>query len=394
MSDPQLDPLEEEALRRVRSNLLQAIRRHERAPARRRRTAMYAVGVGGAFAASVGAYVVLDHDPDESSVDTFYDSSTSTTRAPRPVAPPTSVVQATTSTVAPAERPTDFVGVTVDGRLVVVDAATGAEARELARRNDPRRPSGEGGPNVISGVAVDRIRRVVYYETCCEPAIGSVWSVPLDGGESTPVHYFSWPSLSADGTSMVGLAADRIVLTDLRGGASLNAPSRVALDSSVAIFHAALSADGGRIAYERTATDVDDTMTSEVVVVQASSLIAPDSDDNAQRAAMSDARVLRDPEGIGFMHPVVRRDGMVLVVQQCCYGTAPADVADGPRKARVVDPGTGELVGSFEYPGAVVDQQYDASGTWLIVTLADGRVIWLGGDGRGDLASGFTAAAW
>ena len=62
--------------------------------------------------------------------------------------------------------------------------------------------------------------------------------------------------------------------------------------------------------------------------------------------------------------------------------------------ARVLDPTTGALVTTFSYGGRVVDQAYDATHTWLLVTMDDGTVRWFGGGQQGDLGTGYTAAAW
>lgn len=40
------------------------------------------------------------------------------------------------------------------------------------------------------------------------------------------------------------------------------------------------------------------------------------------------------------------------------------------------------------------DQDYDASGTWLLVTLNDGQVMWYGGGTSAAVATGYVAASW
>jgi outer membrane protein assembly factor BamB len=383
MSDPPIHPLEEEALRRVRANLLGAIRRHERAPHRpSRRLAVAGVGAAGALAAGAGAYVALDRPPHDAQVDTVRgDPPPSTLIVTSTV--PTRPATTTTTTPAPGPRPTDFVAVTNDGRLVVVDAATGTEIRQLAHRADPRQStSAEGAPNVISGVTVDRGHGVVYYETCCEPAVGSVYSVPLAGGESTHVTYLSWPALSGDGSTLVGLAAGRV-----RAFGTATSEWRSGYDLSPNVFHTTVSPDGSVVAYERGNP-------GELVVVDVADLVADLADgggDEAQRDALANARTWRDPDGIGWMHPAFDREGRVVVAQQCCYGP---EAGVGPRRAHVVDPATGEVVDSFDYPAPVVDQEYDASGTWLLVTLADGQIQWFGDGESGTLGAAYLAADW
>jgi hypothetical protein len=393
MSEPPLHPIEEEALRRVRANLMAAVHQHERAgrrqPRQPRRLALVGVGLAGALAAGVTAYVVADPGDHDAQVDTVGDDSQptvvirTTTTVDRP-APTTT----TTSEAPPPPAPTDFVAVTLDGRLVVVDAEMGTELRELARLADPTKSTDdqEIAPNTITGVTVDRTNGVVYYESCCEPAAGDVRSVPLEGGEPTPITNMSWPSLSGDGTKLVGFSTQMLWLYDVASRKLLAEAEETQLFG----VHTSISGDGSTIAYERGFSD-DAGPHSEVVVVDTASLAPSPADQDARREVVANQRVLRDPEGIGWMHPVINRDGNVVVAQQCCFGP---QLLRGTGFARVVDPATGEVVGSFSYGGRVVDQQYDASGSWLIVTLEDGRVVWFGGGGSGELATGYLAAAW
>jgi outer membrane protein assembly factor BamB len=344
-----------------------------------------ALGATGALAAGVGVYVITD-EPRDASLHTVQGETPPTTAPPaEPREVPVAIIPPTTTTLAVGARPSDFVGVTADGRLVVVDVATGTEVRELTRRADPRQSSEpEGGPSVIAGVTVDRERGIVYFETCCEPAVGSVYSVPLTGGAITPVSNFSWPALSADGDTLVGLGGDLVVARE-----NLTSRVRIARDEQVAVFHTAISPDGSRLAYERAYAGPNGN-SSELVVVAADDIPA-DATDEEQRTALDDAVAWRDPDQVGWMFPAINREGNVVVAQQCCYGLEPRE---GPRSARVIDPDTGQVVGSFQYPAPVVDQEYDATGTWLVVTLADGRVVWFGGGESGELASGYLAADW
>ncbi len=72
--------------------------------------------------------------------------------------------------------------VTVDGRLVVLDAATGAELRQLADLGDPRGGGAEGpGPNHVTTVSVTPDGSTAYFDSCCEPAAGLIFAVPTDG---------------------------------------------------------------------------------------------------------------------------------------------------------------------------------------------------------------------
>jgi hypothetical protein len=376
MTGAPLHPLEEEALRRVRVNLAGAIRRYERVPRRRwRRFTALGVGVAGAVVASLVAFALVDGSPRDAQVDTVRGEPAPTTIV---VTAPTRT-PSTTSTTAPppGPLPTDAVAVTVDGRLIVADVATGTELRELARRGDPRAAVGEGAPSVISGVTVDRANGLVYYETCCEPAVGSVFVVPLDGGESTRVADFSWPALSADGRILAGLGGDSLQLIALPDSGWVGGRDRSL------VFHTSISADGTRIAYERGQ--------GELVVVDTEDLATASASQDEQLAVLDHARSWQDPEGVGWMFPVFNREGDLVVAQQCCYASPQEP---GPRAARVVAADTGEVLGSFQYPAPVADQEYDVSGTWLLVTLTDGRLVWFGGGTTGTVTGAYLAADW
>ena len=130
----------------------------------------------------------------------------------------------TDSPVEPTgERPTFAVAVTANGRLVVIDVATGNEIREVAAFDDPTDPADaeqEGGPYVITGVALHPNGRDVYYDTCCEPASGHVERVSIDGSTAPePITGAYGIDISADGRWLVGVAGGAgILLYDLEGG--------------------------------------------------------------------------------------------------------------------------------------------------------------------------------
>ena len=75
-------------------------------------------------------------------------ATTPSTTVPTPVTTaPTTTVPTTTSIVdSPVGDVPQFVGVTQDGRLVVVDVRTGDEVLELARMEDPTLPRRRVGP--------------------------------------------------------------------------------------------------------------------------------------------------------------------------------------------------------------------------------------------------------
>jgi hypothetical protein len=42
----------------------------------------------------------------------------------------------------------------------------------------------------------------------------------------------------------------------------------------------------------------------------------------------------------------------------------------------VADSSTGAIIEEFQYSRDVIDQNFDATGSWLVITLADGTVEW------------------
>jgi hypothetical protein len=85
--------------------------------------------------------------------------------------------------------------------------------------------------------------------------------------------------------------------------------------------------------------------------------------------------------------PAFRADGKVVVAEQ---------TDDGHPVGTVLDPVTGEVSATFDYgtDAAVVDQSYDATGTWLLVTFADGTLRWYGGGQRGQVPGSYRAGDW
>jgi hypothetical protein len=99
------------------------------------------------------------------------------------------------------ERPTTVALVREDGWLVTVDLATGEE-RELHFVGDPEAPpSGqeEGGPQFIDSVEISPDGEWVYFSTCCEPAAGTTFRIPIGGGEPEQVSLGAYPRISPDG---------------------------------------------------------------------------------------------------------------------------------------------------------------------------------------------------
>jgi hypothetical protein len=278
----------------------------------------------------------------------------------------------TTSTtrVPPGPRPSTVVGVDEHGRLVVVNAETGAIVRELDYQADPtvQLPAdAEIAPNVLCGVTRLVDGRVLY-ESCGEPAFGYI-------------------KLAAEGEPPTEYVADGGYVTESFDGRFATVAYGLAIYDSTTLkqlVHFDLPSPGDM----HTAAWSPDTKTIAVVQGRRNDADRPQivlvsTEDGSIRA-------LPTPPDTIWGHPVFRSDGMLVVAERCCV----SPVAHGPDLGRVVDPATGNVVGSFAYPGEVADQEYDATGTWLLTTLTDGRLMWRGGDESGFVPGNWIAADW
>jgi hypothetical protein len=353
-----------------------------RRPARSNRTLVAALAGVAVLALVAGAVALLRVDRDDAA----------------PVAtdpPPTTLPDTTTSvpvtTTAPTttlpsgEHPDEFVGITSDGRLVVVDVATGEQVRELARMGDPTAPHDPAdgpGPNVIQSVEVvpGDPGQAVYVD-CCEPAIGIVYAVGLDGSPTTIE--------VRDVTGVEGSVAFGADVAYLDGDAHLLA---VAEQSGIHLLDPAgpASGDSQRLPWP----DDQPGYRLSWVETGAPRLVFEAADGAIGQMVLLDGgqwSTLSPPEGVRWTHPVGLGEQLV-VAEQCC-GSYEAEYEDAV--GRVLDPDTGEVLSSFEYDDVVVDQDVDGEGR-LLVTYRDGRVVLLDpttGE-QTELASGYTGASW
>jgi hypothetical protein len=229
------------------------------------------------------------------------------------------------------ERPTVAVAVTDDGRLVVIDVATGNKIRELAALDDPNDPEAvgrEGGAYVITGVALHPNGRDVYYDTCCEPASGHVERVSIDGSTAPLAITGAYGiDISADGRWLVGIAGGAgILLYDLEGGTG----ALLGNDNEAAVE------------WEQTGINADGT---EIAVARS------------------------------------RRDEAGDVVERTIERYAIVDGALDPRGSSSADTGTVPLyTPEATRPGVALlaegkDLNVDASGQWLLEVDARGRLV-------------------
>jgi hypothetical protein len=156
------------------------------------------------------------------------------------------------------EPPSQAVAVTERGRIEVLDTATGGVVRDLGGFEDPTDPEiaqREGGPYSIVGVALHPNGRDVYFETCCEPAAGAIFRVPVDGSVSidssrlAPVAYGYGMDISADGRWLAYVSGPVVSVMDLETGeVHYTAESG---DGTHGWVQVAINADGSVLAIER-----------------------------------------------------------------------------------------------------------------------------------------------
>jgi hypothetical protein len=278
--------------------------------------------------------------------------------------------------------PTEFVAVTTDGRLVVVNTATGREVRQLAAEGNPTEPPpDEGpGPNVIDDVALSPDGRTVWYSTCCEPAGGNLYRVPLDGS-SPPQRIASGysPTVSLDGRYVAITTIFGATIVDHVGD-----NSRIWSDPA---------SQGG---YQEVAWSLDGSTMAVRTGRERGGLVILDPTTFGRGEADESGEGTGDPRpvlGDAWSQPAFDRTGRLLVAEH---------VRDANRwVARYVDVATGSVVAqeAFEYGGRPLAQDFDPTGEWLIVTeevdAGAGTVGWQNPDGRRTEVPGrFRVASW
>jgi hypothetical protein len=348
-----------------------------RRPGRSNRTLVAAIAGIAVLTLLAGAVALLRIDRDDTAPVTT-DPPPTTVPAPGPTS--TTTTPATMTTIPTGELPEVFAGVTTDGRLVVVDVATGQELRELDRLGDPtvsHDPEDGPGPNVIDSVDVTADGQVVYSD-CCEPAAGNVYAIGLDGSPTTyslpqggsehPFLSFGYqPAVGPDGriaTGSAGVGAIAVVDPDDPGhGIYLDEANASAAGAPTWLA-------GHRIAYQ-----VGDA----VYLVEVSDR-APGT------------RLGPDDDEVSWTNPVAWFDRL-LVVEQCCGGYA--DEFEQPATGIYLDSETFEPYATTPFDAPVRDLDVSTAGA-LLVTFVDGRVAEVNPETGHPtvLATGFSAASW
>jgi hypothetical protein len=359
--------------------------------ARRRGTTKALIGVAAAAAVAAAAIGVWQVRPEDSlQVDVTGDGTTTaaTTAAATTVAPPTApsttpstapapttgaTILPTTPSTAPAAGSLGaLVAVTVDGRLVVVDVASGRELRELAALGDPRVEPVEGpGPNVITDVAVTPDGRRVFFDSCCEPAVGTIFEVPADGSrEAEPIAMGTGPAVSPDGTKLAYTAIDSVVVRDLTTGEERTYPDPRATENPLA-GQLTWSLDGKRVYYVHTRWGAPTGPVSALVELDLA----------AERAPRTVAEVTNEV----FELPLALDDGRTVSVFRRAVNAGGALGAQ--LGERFVDTMTGATRDGSDT--GVADRVWRPGGAPLYV-LEDGRIV----SGDRVVATGYRAATW
>ena len=101
--------------------------------------------------------------------------------------------------------------------LMVADLQTG-EQRELYTHGDPRDDSQEGGPYYVDGVELSPDGQWVYFSTCCEPAVGTTYRIPVAGGEPVVLRQGAYPRISPDGRHLATSGCQFVFVPPADGG--------------------------------------------------------------------------------------------------------------------------------------------------------------------------------
>jgi sugar lactone lactonase YvrE len=324
----------------------------------------------------VGATLtILDDDEGATDVVTRPDVGTTTTTATTDgsSAATTGATSTTTATsIPPAPRPDRVLVATDDGRLLLLEVATGDVALALGTFDVELDPP-EGSPTFVDDVAITADGGTVYVSRCCEPASGWISSIPADG--SIPLNLYSLDQHfgTAAAVRPGPLARPLLAVAEFDGIDVTSGdpyPADVLTEGGELHDGLAWSPDGARLVWQQ--------FTGSAVVVA-----EVHGEDNVEVVSR-----FQFPAGERWSQPVFRRDGAIVVVEQ------PDGGDDAGETARVLDADTGETITTFPLPGPTISLGYDPTGTWLLVLLDDGRLFGMGGDETFVIAEGITAADW
>jgi hypothetical protein len=285
-------------------------------------------------------------------------TTAATTTAPLSTTAPPTTAPPTTEPVF--QLPTQAVAVTQDGRLVVLDTSSGqaVEVRELDRGPDPRVEVEEGTPAYLGAPSLTPDGATVYYHFCCEPVVGDLFRVPVDGSaEPERLGFGSDPTVNRQGDRLAYVAYDAIVVRDLASGAEASFPDP---DHAGTMVDVTWTADGSALLY-----------------VRGGELVRLDLTNGQTQVVHTGQGYLAHPLDLG---------GTITVVDQCCYDD---DTPFSLEQASLVTIGGG----SESLPQPVFDRQLSAGGV-EVRAYQDGTLVWFAEDRQASLGSGYSAADW
>lgn len=314
---------------------------------RPRRSTLWAAAVVVLFGlVGIGLLVARDPDGDGGRLVTGQpasDEPSSSSTAPTPVPPASGPVA---SGPRPSAAPARLVGVSEDGRLIVVDSASGQEVLELAYRGDPAHVDVDGFRSFVSRASVSPDGRVLF-ATCCEPAVGNIYEVSVEGGEAHDVTGGSDAEVSPDGATIA--AANAVVGILLLGQDAGAARIIEAMPGEIGEpIRVTWTPDGRRLVVE-TSRGVADS--SRLFVVDASS------------TNLATAREFVPSAGAEWTGATPRPDGTFWVIER---------TDERPDVIRVLG-GDGSPLASIDVGGAeILDLAGDVSGHWALVATTAG----------------------
>ena len=273
-------------------------------------------------------------------------------------------------------------------RLVVVDSATFQTIRVLDSFDDPTTPAPPGEPGgmgrYLGPMAVSPDGKTVYFEVCCEPAVGEIYRIPIEGGRPERVAYGTSPAVSPDGTRLAVVEMQDLRVINLATGDSTLIPigslvQPPAGGQVMGLSQPAWSPDGSTLAY-----------VLHVQLDQARVVVRSMTGDLALSGSERSI-VEADADGTP-MFPTFDAAGRLHVVRQRYRDSLQTA---GPARLEVWDPsGRGETSHRDLDQGVLAHLQAVGGGPLLLV-LADGSLtITTADETRVAKDGGWVDAAW